>query len=598
MDLSSIEGYEEALRVFRANVSPRYNALTNLDNWANGRQYQGLPNWFSVDKPLWERAPCIVYLLTKESIESKVDLVLGEGRFPAVTTSPGEGDPLADPDDGAGDQAALSKPDSQLMDAFIDRVLKQSSYRSASREVLHHAQEVSSSLIIFGVRNRKLFCDTTKAQWCEPTLDADGRVLRIEIKYPYIDPYQDEQRKWRVRVKIFRRVIDDKTDTTFLPGDASPYGAEPKWRPDPNQVFEHGFGFCPVIWYPFMRGCSTANQIDGNAPHELILDEIRALDFALSQRHRAALSAGDPQWTECGVPPGFNPTAPARTPVMPGTAAGGPVTPSNPATTSWAEPQTAQPARMKSPGVVWQYPDKETKVELHCLPPEALKAVSDHAADLRMKLCEMLAHVPLDPDAISHIRQLSGKALESLRKRELNRCDRIRDDFGDACLVPSVQMLLRICAVFADRPKELNLAGLRKVAPILRRYVANDMSIRLAWGDYDDPDPDEQQKVVASTCQAYQAGLVTDRMAMARLQSVFDIDNVDEAVKALQDEKAERQQRALEIATAQSSAEQENLHRLAQDADQKSTRGGRKSQPTATQGGGSNGARAPDAGQE
>lgn len=554
MDLSSLDGYSDAVKVFSANVSPRYLALENLEKWANGKQYAGLPDWFSIEKPLWERAPCITYLLTKESIESKVDLVLGEGRFPQITTSPGEGDPLAEAQgDNASDQSGLDKKSSALLDAFIGRVLSQSGAHTALREALHHGQEVSSGVLIFGVRKGKLFCDTTKAHWCNPVLDVDGECASLEIKYPYLDSYKDEWGKWKVRVRLFRRVIDAESDTTFKPADADQHGKEPDWAPDPKQVFKHGFGFCPVRWYPFLRGSSAVNQIDGKAPHELLLDEIRALDFALSQRHRAALTVGDPQWTECGVTPGFNPSAAARTAEMPGTANGGPIIPGvNPQTTSWAKPESSQPARMKSPGVVWQYPDKDTKVTLHALPGDAVKVISDHAADLRMKLCEMLAYVPLDPDAISHLRQLSAKAIEALSKRERNRCDRIRDDFGDNCLVPTVQMLLRICAAYADgkRADKLNLAGLPKVAEILKRYLENDVSLRLVWGDYDNPDPQEEQLIVTTTVAAHEAGLITDRQAVAKLQDIYDIENVDEAVKALQAEKAQRQADAMATAAA------------------------------------------------
>lgn len=579
MELSKIEGYAEALKIFERNVSPRYQQLQNLENWAQGRQYNGLSDWFNQKKPLWERAPCFVYLLTRESIESKVDLVLGEGRFPEITSSPGEGDPLADVQENGADQSALSKQDSKLIDAFIGRALKQAKFYSAAREALFSGQEVSTAVLIFGVRKSKLFCDTTKAQWCEPTLDVDGECLKLEIKYPYLDPYKDDRGRWKMRVRLFRRVIDDKTDTTYLPGDAKESGEEPQWVEDKDQVFKHNLGFCPVVWYPFMRGCSAVNQIDGHAPHELLLDEIRCLDFSLSQRHRAALYAGDPQWTECGVTPGFNPTAPARTAMVPGTPDGGPVTGvtgSNPPTTYWGETGgDSQPARMKSPGGVWQYPNKDTKVELHTLPPDALKAVSEHAGDFRMKVCEMLAHVPLDPDAISHIRNLSGKALESLRKRELNRCDRIRDDFGDNCLLPAINLILRICGLYiSQRSKDLNLAGLKKVAGILTQIQEDDeLSLRLVWGDYDDPDPTEENQIVTATVTAHKEGVITDRMAMSKLAGVYDIENVDEAVDALRDEKADRQALAL----AQTQAEQASLHALVNnDGERAPGRAGKK----------------------
>lgn len=560
MDLSKLENYREAAEILQANKSPRHRHLASLDAWANGRQYEGLDGWFTQDKPLWERAPCIVYLLAKEAVESKVDLVLGEGRFPEVTASPDEGDPLKASKDAKGDQAGLDEGPSRDLEALIDRIVKQSGFKAAAREALRHAQEVSSACLIFGVRAGKLFCDTTKAQWCEPTLDPEGRCTRLEIRYAYLEPSRDPQsKKWRVKAKLYRRVIDAKSDTTYKPVDANKDGDEPKvWPVDREQSFDHGLGFCPVVWYPFFRGCGTAGQIDGNAPHANLLDEIRALDFSLSQRHRAALFAGDPQWSETGVEPGFNPSEGGRTAIVPGTPQGGDVTDANPVTTHWEYPKTNLPARVKSPGGVWQYPNPDTKVELHCLPGDALKTLFDHAGDLRMKLCEMLAHVPLDPDSIKFAATLSGKAMESLRRRELNRCDQIRDDFGAGCLLPALSILVRIAAHFATRREAgaLNLAGLDKVKATLATFVDGDPPLDLRWGSYTKPDPEDEAKIVATTIQAHDGGLITDHQALSKIKEIYGIDNVDEAVDNLREEKEERAQKALE----QTTAEQKSLH--------------------------------------
>ena len=64
---------------------------------------------------------------------------------------------------------------------------------------------------------------------------------------------------------------------------------EPIWVADPNKTVDHNLGFCPVHWYRFMGSWAPTHEIDGEAIHATILDEIVALDFAVSQRHRAVL---------------------------------------------------------------------------------------------------------------------------------------------------------------------------------------------------------------------------------------------------------------------------------------------------------------------
>ena len=538
MDYSLLGGYDDAKRTFLANVSPRYRSLDNLDAWAHGRQYDGRPDWFSLDdRPLWEKAPCIVYLLALESMQQKVSLVLGEERFPLVTSSPGEDDEVFD------DELGLDKESSETLDRFIKSAFEQSRFCSVAREVLQHGQEVGSAVAIFGVRNGKLFVDTMKAQWCEPDLDIDGNCTRLEIRYPYLDPYKAPDGKWKVRVKLYRRVIDAQADTVYKPVEADKDGRDVPQNAVQEKVV-HGFGFCPVRWYPFMRGCSTANQIDGKAVHALFLDEIQGLDFALSQRHRAALFGADPLITEVGVTPGYSPTEIGRTPVIPFAGAGEQLGPGTKA--QYAEAPTA-PARKKGSGVVWQYENPETRVEMHCLPGDAFEAVSKHADDLRQKLCDMLSHVPLDPESIKFAATVSGKAMEALRERELTRCGEIRDDFGDRFLVPAVKMLLRICLHFVKNGG-LKVAGLKKVAPILSKFIEEDPTLRLVWGSYSKPAPDEEQMITATVSTAKTAGLITDTMALTKLRSIFAIGDIAEALEALRKEKLENQANAVEHA--------------------------------------------------
>ncbi len=463
MDLTQLEGYDAALKAVRANTSPRAFWLATLDSYVDGTQYNGRPDWFTANVPLWERAPCIVYPIVQSAIDSNTDLVLGDGRFPEITTQPDEGD--AD-----FDKESLNEDDAGHIDRFIVEIGKQVRLRSCLREVFTAAQGCGSGVEIFGVRAGKLFLDTTKARWCTPSFGLDGKIVALDISYPYIEQYQDRAGKWAVRPKLYRRVIDSIADTTFLPADARSDGVTPVWVADPLQTFRHGFGFCPAHWYPFMRGCSVINDIDGVALHAHLLDEVRALDFALSQRHRAALYAGDPQWTEIGVELGSNPSSKGVVQGMPATAKGGAPSASNPITSHYADPPTRKSGRKKSPGDVWQYESPDTKVDLHCLPGDALEALSKHAADLRLKIAESMAVVFMDQEHIKLGSSMSGKALEALKARQLDRCDQYRSDVEDHLLVPTVEMLLRVVKGTADRGATLRLRGLTKALPIMKTW--------------------------------------------------------------------------------------------------------------------------------
>lgn len=538
------EEIKRAQELVLANVSPRYLELDGLERWGDGRQYEGLADWFTDGKdapPLMERAPCVRYLVAKAAAESNVDLILGEGRFPAITSSPGEDDSVFDEDLG------LDKASSKIVDRFIQILLKQCRFKPAAREVLREAQLARSCALVFCVRDGRLACNTLKAKWCTPAFvsDPNSPVASLVIQYPYIEHYRDNAGKWRTRTRIYRREIDATNDVTMLPGEATPDGIEPKWKPDPAQTFKHGFGFCPVIWYAHLKSCSTVADYDGRAIHEGHLSEIRAIDVALSMRHRAAIRCSDPQWTECGVEPGYCPTEEGRTADVPATASGGTAGTGNMPTGKWRSNGGTRKARKKGPGIVWQYESADVKVEQHTLPADALKAITDHAQDLRSKLGELLCHVFLDPESVKFASALSGKAMDAFRERQLSRCDQVRDDMGDKFIVPAVLMALRIVGRLLDAGQAIKIKGLKKTAPILKRFTRDDPDLTLVWGGYSKPDPEDEQKTVSAVKAAYEAGVITRRMALEKLKSanVFHIENIDAALAELDGEAARASKR-------------------------------------------------------
>lgn len=458
-------GVDQAARAVAANTSPRYRRLENLERWTDGTQYEGLPDWFTggpKEVPLWERAPVFVYPVVQVAAASNTDLVFGESRFPSFTARPGE-------DEGEEENGTDSK-DAEALDRFLREYHKLSRFPAHCREAFTSAQTTGTAVAIHGHRNGAPFQDLIPAKWGTPTFEYDGQtVSALDIRYPYLEEFRLPDGAWAVKAKLYRRKIDATSDTTYLPGDAREDGAEPDWQADPQRTFQHGLGFCPVVWYPFMRGCAPVNVIDGKAIHALCLDEIRGHDVAFSQKHRCTLLA-EPQPYETGVEPGFSPTGTGRAATIPATQHGGNAARGDNVGESRGSYVTGggQTARKKGPGWMWSYPDVNTKVGYLAFPAEVLKAMEEHCLDALHKLEDALCVVLPKPSEFKFAGSVSGKSLMVTKRRQYDRCDQYRDDVWNGFLLPSLNMQLRIAARVGG---QLKVPGAAKVSAVMARLA-------------------------------------------------------------------------------------------------------------------------------
>ncbi len=176
----------------------------------------------------------------------------------------------------------------------------------------------------------------------------------------------------------------------------------------------------------------------------------------------------EPQPVEIGVDPDHNPTELGRPAAVAATELGGRITATNPQRGTYdTGGGGAGPVRKKGPGYVWRYPNPETKVEYLAIPPDALKAIDDNARDLRIKLQEGLGVVFLDPENIKFAATTSGKALEAIKQKQIDRCDQYRDDLRDNFLLPSVDMQLRIAHKLGAG---LKVPGVVEVQKLLAKF--------------------------------------------------------------------------------------------------------------------------------
>jgi hypothetical protein len=554
---------EKAQRLLWEHLSPRYRELDKLEAYVERRQYEGRPPFNKAcDVPVKERAPSINYPIVEMAIESNADLILGEGRWPVITTFPGEDDSEIDPEFG------LNEADSEVIDALILKVVKQSRFVALITQALSAAQGCGTVAVVFGVRRGKLIGETVRAKWCAPTFSEDdpNELTALEIRYPFIKTEFDSSvNRWRAKCYWYRRTIDAEWDRHYRQAEAPEDGTEPKWVEDKMRSRRHALGFCPARWYAFMRDIDTVDQIDGHAIHEGSFDIVDSLNFALSQKDRAAFYSGDPQMVETGVDENEEPAEKGRPAQMNGDGYS-------------ANRRQQGATRKRGAATIWTYRSPEAKVEYLTLGADALNALADNGRDLRAKLQEALKVVVLDPEHAKHAAEFSNKALRTLLKRQLGRCDKIREDLGGNLLIPAIGMLLRIAYVVNKRkPGSVYLPGLKRAMPILERFereVESDVDdaadpvegevrpdtpstvawfdphIDLKWGPYFEPDPQEENQIVQGVVQAYTGRVITRKTAVGRMPASYGINNPDQYVEAIAEEEHEQQEHQLELTHA------------------------------------------------
>jgi hypothetical protein len=523
-------------------LSPRFHALDKLERYAHGTQYEGRPNFYhpKVDVPLLERAPNIVHGITEVAIRQHCDFALGEGRFPVVTSEADEDEELL----GEG----ISEESAKTLDAFMRVLMRHALFRSAATDALSNAEGCGTEVTVVAVKSGCPRLQSLPAKFCTPTF-ADGSVTSVEVRYPFVEFYQDRQREWRARAKLFRRIIDATSDTVFVPAEIGQASLEPKWIVDRANSVEHNLGFCPVVWYRFKSCSSQAGDIDGVAIHDTQLDEIDALNTSLSQRGRAALYAGDPQMWETGADQsGPPPGGIGRAALVEGAKRD---------TYVFGMANQGRPARRKGAGTVWSYESAEARVGMLTLPGDALAGISDHCADLEDKISQVLGYTAASIESVKGA--TSGKALGFMFLRTTTFVDGVREDFWNGWMEPTLSMLLRIVrGLETAAPGSVYVPGAGKVKPIIDTFVRKvgeaerwmPPKLRAVWPAYFTATAEDEKATVATVADAREAKLITAEMGLAKLAAIFPFDSADKVLEELEEERSEADAHGVQMAAS------------------------------------------------
>lgn len=525
-----------------AGRSPRFKQIDMLQRYYDGTVYAGrTPFMEPSDVPVLERAPVIVYPIVDSACKSYASLCLGDGKFPALTSGTSEDDQKLDP------QFGLSDDESKLFDAVTKKLVDQSRLPAVSQQVFISALTSSSACVVVSLNRGQFNLTQIDSKTCTPAFNQQNpdELDSLEVTFRYAeDQWEVSTSSWIKVVKVYRRIIDSVSDTTFVPVEVkSPSDFPVPSVVDKTKTVKHGFGFCPVVWYPFLQPAADATTVDGIAIHANILDQIDAINTALSCRHRAAIYASDPQLYETGVDSYATVGAQGRTATA---------TKKDDGWGAGLYPKgRATGARKKGPGQVWQYENPETTVGMLTMPGDALNGINDHVSDLRAKICEALGVVFIDPATLRGTADISGKALAVIYANQIARCNAYREDFGRRFLLRALSVMYRIITVVTTG---IYLAGVDKIRPLLGRFNTPqgwfDPSIQLKWGDYFEPSDVDEATRVTTTLAALTGGIITDESALQHIKPVFQIDNVTQYLITLQAQRAQKQADAMALAQA------------------------------------------------
>lgn len=526
----------------------RYRKLSQLQKYYESKQYDGRPDFFTGQGPdgivpLRERKPCVIYPLPKAAVGQVVRFCFGEGKFPALQVERHE--------DGDIDDRGMSEADADALEECLEALIKHAKIRSVITAMMKRGLAEKTAVAIFSIKRGRISVELPHAKDCWPTFrenDPSGELESLTWCYQYEEDVQTKdgivcKRFW------FRRDVTTTAYLEYPKVEVEPGVTNVKW-PAPKEI-PHAFKCCPVRWSKNLDDESEAGGIDGTSLFEDFLDEIDALNFALSQRHRGITFMGTPQPYETGVE---EDDGPSNT----GTTSKG-YSPSGGKSPHGAV--SRQDARKMAPDQVWRYEGQNVTLGLLETTGKAFETTTLHVEDIRSRVLESMSVVLANADQfLKNGGDMNAKFLTLAYAPLLALVSELRDVTWWGELLAVLSICTRMVA--ADNSNGVIMPGAKKLAQLASKFeVETDEGpvwmfpdIKPIWGQFFEPSQDEIESAVRTANQAKDGGVVQAKTATRHVANHFGITNVDDEVTQTQAESAQRQADAMK--QAQASAKQ------------------------------------------
>ncbi len=536
----------------------RYKRLSRLQAYFDGTQYKGRPDFFTgigpgsngKPVPLRERAPCVIYPLPKAAVNQATRFTFGESRFPTIkVTAVESGDAIAP-------TLALSEDDAEALTKGISALVEQACLRAGMRTLERRGLSSCTAVAVLAVRDGKFTVDMPHAKDCIPTFrEGTSEVVEMTICYQF-DKLVPEPRTGMPQYQrhYYRR---DITATDWISYEDAPVkapGVPIDWIEASRRP--HGLGFCPVVWIRNLPESYDADP-DGCSLYEGLEDELDALNFALSQRHRGITYFGTPQGYETGVEEDDGPEATGR---VAGSVV--PMQDESGALTGFRRPaEDETPARKMAPNEWWRYRKDTARLGLIETSGKAFEVASAHVLDIRSRILEAIDVVLVDASTIAGKGDISAKLMTYLYAPLLGLVDELRECWWTSGLAAILGMMLRMVAALGG--KGIYLPGAPKLATILGRFLVQDAddvtgaavtrwlppTMTPTWGEYFSPSNTEIKLAVDTALEA--AGtLVSKETATRYVAPYFGVSDITAEAEEVDAESLEAAEQALEMAQA------------------------------------------------
>lgn len=522
----------------------RSRHLAKLRAYYNGDQDAGKPDFWTGQcgngeiKPVRERAPCINYRFAKSAVQEAVKFTVGEGRFPRIKV---------EKDEEVYPGVALSAEEAKTLSTFIASLVKQAQIQPLWADALSDGLSTGTAVEIVSIRDGYFHSESAQAEHCDPVFDSVGNV--VSMTQCYQTNIENVEHDTIVTKRMFyRRDIDAQYDTVYKLVEVG-NGGKPEWTIDTQT--QHGFGFCPVNWGRHNRRLGCA-ETDGESIFDGSLEELDALNLALSHRHRGINYWGNPQPWETGIEDDEQVAAIGRK--------AKPESKRQSALDPYGGPATGA-ARKSGVTEVWRSRNADAKFGLFETTGKAFEAASKHVDDIRGRLAEEMSVVLPDLSVIVGKGDISARLLTMLYAPLLGLVDKIRTCWWAGFFMQSLSLRLRMIAVLGG--EGIFVPGAVEVGAILRKLIIDGRwfapSMTPIWGAYFSPSSAETGASVKAAKDANEAGLISKRTAAEYVAQDFGVQDVDEELAAAEEEAQERAEQTAEVMAENGATEEKPI---------------------------------------
>jgi hypothetical protein len=468
--------------------SARSKRLGALNDLYRGEQYanKGLaPPWDKLppgrrNVPLRQQVPSTQYDLPRLIVDRPTALLFGEGRFPEICLEP-----------------QVAGQDVSLVNKWLGDIAEEGSLAHAALIWARQGAASGTAVMTWALVDGEFDFETHRAEFCQPTFDPKKRKRLVGLEKRYKFKKQQEQTSNGtvviVEVDFWHReewTVDEHV--VYKDAPVNKDGSEPMWEID-DRSNNPVAGRLPGVWVKNIDP-GDASQIDGISLLDGLADIIEDMDRTLSQKSRAVRYNQDPERAYFGM------------------------TPEQVATISTGGGTTSLlPAK----------PGGDLKlIEMN---GEGQKIAEEHVVAQRGRVLETARVVSPEPERLIAAAQ-SGAAMRILFAAMLELVSELRQSYG----VGLREILSQVLE--AARTGALSSLGTLST-PVPDAIPAG--KVKLQWGRYFDPTPDDLQKVSMAITNLVNSKVVDKETILRTFASFLGIKDIAHVLAKLDEELAD-----------------------------------------------------------